>query len=143
MPMVRGKALGRKKPLFADWSIPVPPRTDDGDEGLTLRQVIAAVVREQVAAFRQRQADNQGLRFLTSHEIAEAADRGRITMGHSEVGVQEVDTDAAIAAALLAFEDGLYLVAIDDVEQRSLDAQVFLQEDSRIVFVRLTLLAGG
>ena len=40
-------------------------------------------------------------------------------------------------------EDGLYLVIIDEDEQKSLDAQVFLQEDSRLTFIRLTLLAGG
>jgi hypothetical protein len=44
---------------------------------------------------------------------------------------------------LQAFEDGLYLVVLDGQEQRSLDAQLFLQPDSRVAFVRLTMLAGG
>jgi hypothetical protein len=56
---------------------------------------------------------------------------------------QKVDADEAVATALEAFEDGLYLVVVDGQELRNLDAQVFLQPDSRVAFVRLTLLAGG
>lgn len=48
-----------------------------------------------------------------------------------------------MATALEAFEDGLYLVVVDEREQRSLDAQVFLQPDSTVAFVRLVMLAGG
>ena len=40
-------------------------------------------------------------------------------------------------------EDGLYLVVVDGVEQRSLDSQVFVNPDSRVTFVRLVMLAGG
>ena len=30
MLTISGKALGKKKPLFADWSIPFPPDLGDG-----------------------------------------------------------------------------------------------------------------
>jgi len=139
---VSGKVLGRKQALFADWSIPLSPDWS-GDAGLTLRQLIARIVRAEVEGFRQRQIDRQMFRTLTARQIDQAAETGRIEMGGSEVGLQEVDTDAAIGTALQAFEDGLYLVVIDGDEQRDLDRQVFLNEESRIVFVRLTLLAGG
>ena len=142
MPVISGKALGRKKPLFAEWSFPVPPVSRDGEQ-LTLRQLIERIVRDQVAAFRHRQVDNQMLRALTEREIAEGAERGKVTMGASEVGIQEVDEEGAIGAALQAFEDGLYLVVIDEIEQKQLDQEVYLQEESRITFLRLTLLAGG
>lgn len=142
MPVISGRALGQKRPLFADWSIPVPPRSRD-EGGLTLRRLIERIVVEQVAAFQQRQADNQVLRTLTSRQIDAAAERGKITMGQSDVGVQDVDEEAAIGAALQAFEDGLYLVVIDDVEQKQLDGEVHLTDESRITFLRLTLLAGG
>lgn len=57
MLTIQGKALGRKKPLFADWSIPVPP--DVGDGGLTLRNLIGRVVRAEVEAFKKRQQERQ------------------------------------------------------------------------------------
>lgn len=105
--------------------------------------LIERVVRQQVEAFQQRQADAQVLRVLTSREIAEAAETGRIQMGDRAFGPQNVDADAAVGTALQAFVDGLYLVVIDETEQTDLDREVHLQEDSQIVFLRLTLLAGG
>jgi hypothetical protein len=105
--------------------------------------MIALIVQGEVAVFRQRQADRRLIQVLTSREIAEGAERSKIISSESEVEPQAVETDEAIATAWQAFEDGLYLVAIDRQEQRSLSQQVFLQPDSRITFIRLTLLAGG
>jgi hypothetical protein len=51
--------------------------------------------------------------------------------------------EQAIGTALEAFEDSIYLVILDEKEHRDLDAQVYVQAESRITFVRLTLLAGG
>ena len=142
MAVLSVKALGRRKPLLDDWSVSLPPEFE-GDDGVTLRQVIARIVQGEVAAFRQRQADRRLIQVLTSREIAEGAARGKIISGESEVEPQAVETDEAIATAWQAFEDGLYLVAIDGQEQRSLSQQVYLRSDSRITFIRLTLLAGG
>ena len=135
--VIIGKALGQKKPLFADWSIPAPPEFL-GSDGTTLRQLIDRVVRLEVTSF-----DRQLTRALTAKQIAEGAARGKIQMGASDVPLQPVDVDSAVGNALQSFEDGLYLVAIDGVEQRSLDQQIFVDEDSQVVFIRLTLLAGG
>jgi hypothetical protein len=49
----------------------------------------------------------------------------------------------AVATALQAFEDGIFLVVIDEQEQRTLDQEVFVQPDSRLTFIRLSMLAGG
>lgn len=141
MLTVSGKALGRKKPLFADFSVPFPPELGDGG-ALTLRDLISRVVRHEVEAFRQRQEDRKLLHALTARQIEEGAARGKIDSGGRDLQ-QKVDVEEATAVALEAFEDGLYLVIVDGQEQRSLDAQVFLQPDSRLAFVRLTMLAGG
>jgi len=141
MAIVSGKALGRRKPLFADFSIPIPP--DFGGDSPTLRQLIDHVVRHEVAAFRERQVARQLLRALTAKEIDGAAAAGKIVMGEIEFEPQSVNADDAVGTALTAFGDGLYLVAIDGQEYRELDQQVFLHEDSQVTFIRLTLLAGG
>jgi hypothetical protein len=141
MLTISAKALGRKKPLFADWSVPLPPELHDGS--VSLRDVITRIVGEEVAAFAKRQSHRQLVRVLSARQIVDAAEKGKIAPGGSDVPPQEVDEDAAVATALQAFEDGLYLVVIDDQEQRSLDNQVFLRPDSRVTFIRLTLLAGG
>lgn len=141
MLTISGKALGRKKPLFDDFAIPFPPDLGEGG-AVTLRDLIARVVRGEVEAFKQRQEERRLLRALTSTEIAEGAARGKVEMGGRDLK-QKVDVDEAVGTALEAFEDGLYLVAVDGQEQRSLDSQVFLKDDSRVAFVRLTMLAGG
>lgn len=138
---ITGKALGRKKPLFADFSVPFPPDLGDGG-AVTLRDLIGRVVRHEVEAFKQRREEAKLVHALSARQIEEGASRGKIDMGGHE-REQKVDVDEAIGVALQAFEDGLYLVIVDGQEQRNLDAQVFLQPDSRIAFVRLVMLAGG
>jgi hypothetical protein len=139
---IGGKVLGSRKPLFADFSIPFPPEWEDAG-GLTLRDLIGRVVRSEVQAFRQRQDDRQVFRALTSRQIDEGAARGKIEMGGSEVPLQAVDADELVAVACQAFEDGIFLVVIDSEDQRELDREIHLQADSRVTFIRLTLLAGG
>lgn len=143
---VIGKSLGSKKKLFEEFSIPLPPdinESDGGDGDFTLRDLIERVVRYEVAAFRNRQSDRQFVRALTAAQIESAAEQGKVEMGGSEVGRQHVDEEQAVAAAWTAFEDGLYLVVVDETQCTNLDQVLFLNEDSQITFVRLTMLTGA
>jgi hypothetical protein len=142
--LVTAKILGSRKPLFADFSVPLPPDWEgDGDGGRTLRDLISQVVRHEVKAFRKRQSDRQFMKALTATEIEAAAETGKVQMGESEVAPQNVDESDAIATALTAFVDGLFLVIIDETQYKELDATVFLTDDSRITFIRLTMLSGA
>jgi hypothetical protein len=142
MITISGKTVGRKQPLFADWSIPYPPDLREGGGRLTLRDLITRIIRGEVEAFRKRQEDRQFVHALTARQIDEAAAAGKVDMGGRRLK-QPVNEEEAIAAALPAFEDGLYLVILDGEEQADLDREVHLQPDSRVTFVRLVLLAGG
>jgi hypothetical protein len=141
MLTITGQTLGRKKPLFADWSTPLPPAVGEGG-CFTLRALITYVVRADVAAFQQRQHERRLLRALTATDIEKGVVRGKVISGGSELD-QQVDLEQAVDTALQAFEDGLFLVIVDGEEKRDLDGQVTLQPDSRIAFVRLAMLAGG
>lgn len=142
MITVDARVLGQRKPLVPQWSVPFPPEYAAEGERLTLRALISRIVLEEVEAFRRRQADRQLVHVLTAAQVAEGALRGKINPGGQELD-QEVDADAAVATALQAFEDGLYLVILDGEEQRSLDREVFLKPESRLTFLRLVMLAGG
>jgi hypothetical protein len=142
MPTITGKAIGRKKPLFDDFSVSLPPEADGGDDRTTLRDVISHVVRTEVASFTGRQRERRLLKVLTESQIADAVATGKVDMGGRDLE-QGVDTDEAVGVALQAFEDGMYLVVLDEEEKKSLEEQVYLQPDSRITFVRLTMLSGG
>jgi len=142
MLTVSGKAVGRRKPLFADFSVPPPTAIGDGGR-CTLRRLIECIVCHEVEAFRQRQSDRQLIRVLTTTQIEAGVEAGKVDSGQSEVAPQEVDEKQSVDAAIQAFEDGLFLVVIDETEQKELDAQLYLQDSSRVTFVRLTALAGG
>ena len=109
---------------------------------ITLRELIDAVVRSEVAAFRMRQLDGRLLQVLSKEQIAAGAEVGRITSGGSELD-QAVDADAAVATAIEAFADGMYFVFVDEGQVQALDATVEVGVDSTLLFVRLVPLVGG
>lgn len=145
MLTIKGKAIGRRRPVFEDFSI--PPPDDRGDGGpLKLRDLIEHVARREVAAFEERQEARRLDRVLSPGQIDEGAARGKVDPAGRDPDLgpaPKVDADSAVAVALEAFVDGLYLVAIDGLEYRDLDAIVHLQPDSRVTFIRLTFLAGA
>lgn len=140
---IETRVVGRRARLLDDWSVELPPGSDDrGGDGLTLRELIARIVRAEVAAFERRERARRFVRVLSDHEIQAGAARGKVDPGGRPV-TGPVDPEAAVGAALQGFEDGLYLVILDGEEQRDLDRQVFVSQQSRMVFLRLTFLAGA
>lgn len=140
---IETRVLGKKARSLDRWSVPVPPSVGEGgDDELTLRALITRVVRGEVAAFDERQRERRLMRILSPTEISDGAAGGKIDPGgHSTSPV--ADPEVAIGAALQGFEDGLYLVVLDGIEQRDLDAQVYPTATSTLAFVRLTFLAGA
>ncbi|MGA2498571.1 MAG: hypothetical protein ABSH20_12565 [Tepidisphaeraceae bacterium] len=145
MLIIQGQAVGQRRPLFEGFS--VPPPDDLGDGGpRKLRDVIAHVVLSEVAAFAKRREARRLDRVLSARQIDDGESRGRISPEGRDPKLRppaKVDAPVAVQTAIEAFEDGLYLVVIDEVEYRDLDAIVHLTSDSRLVFIRLTFLAGA
>jgi hypothetical protein len=138
---IEAKVVGQKRPLVTDYQLPLPPELTDSGR-MTLRDLITCIVVEEVDAFRQRQEERRLAQVLSPKDIERGAQQGKIDSGERDLQ-QDVDDDAAVATALQAFEDGLYYVFLDDVQQESLDQTVFVGEDSRVMFIRLVALAGG
>ncbi len=136
------RVMGKRQPLVPDWQVPWPPDEQDPGEPLTLRQLLTRIVLQEVAAFQERQESRQRVRILTERELESGLARGRVDPGGRDLH-QAVNPGHAVATALQAFEDGLFLVILDGAEQRELDRQIFLQPDSHLVFLRLVMLAGG
>lgn len=89
-----------------------------------------------------RQEQRRLTRILTTGEIEQGVQRGKIDMGGHDWN-QQVEPQAAVDNALQAFADGFYFVFIDDEQQQELDSQVYLKSDSHITFLRLVPLVGG
>ena len=139
--IVKTKNLGQRRRIIPDFSVPPPKELGDGGE-LRLRDVIEHVVSNEVDAFRKRQDGRRFDRVLTQTQIEDGAAKGKINPA-AATGSQEIDTEAAVATALIGFEDGLYLVILDEIERTSLDEVVYVTTDSTLMFVRLTFLAGA
>lgn len=139
---VEGKAVGQKRPLFTDWHIELPPLDDNRGDRRKLRDLISSIVIQEVDAFKSRQEERRLARVLSRQEITQGAERGKVDPGERDL-IQPVHHEDAIAAALQAFEDGLYFIFIDEVQQTDLNREVFLKTNSKVVFLRLTALVGG
>ncbi len=145
MITIQGRSLGRRRPLFDAFSIPPPGEVGDGGP-IKLRELIARVVCSEVADFETRQEARRLDRVFSPGRIEQDQQRGKIAPEGRDPKHQppvKVDLETAVATALEAFTDGLYLVIIDEVEYRDLDAIVRVEPDSRITFLRLTFLAGA
>jgi len=121
-----------------------PRRLDDVPAGpeVPLRSLIDHIVRAEVSAYDARDRERRLVRVLSFDEIAAGALAGKIDSGgHERSGAADADT--AVATALEAFDDGLYLVFVDGQQVEDLDTRVLTGPDTRIRFVRLTALAGG
>jgi hypothetical protein len=114
-----------------------------------LRDLLAAVVRAEVAAYLDRAEQRSLVQVLTERSLADAIDRGAVRPGGGQAETADrgpgvvVDPEEAVATALLAFTDGLYHVFVDDEQVEDLERAVELGPDTRLLFLRLVPLAGG
>ena len=144
MVTISTRQLGKALPVVDDWLLPPWPENAEHGEAMSLRELISRTVRAEVRQYSLRQKERLTFRVLTETQIQEAAAKGKVESGGIDPArVKPVDEEAAVGAALQAFEDGLYLVMVDEVEQRDLDAAVYLKSDSRVTYIRLVMLAGG
>ncbi|MCL2581959.1 MAG: hypothetical protein FWE35_05825 [Streptosporangiales bacterium] len=107
------------------------------------RDLISAAVAAEVAAYQARAEENAFVRVLTPDGLAAALAGGSVRPGNPDV-VPAADADPAesAAAALLAFEDGIFKVFVGDREMEP-GSSAWLEEGASLLFLRLVPLAGG
>jgi hypothetical protein len=126
-----------REPSFG---VPLPDGAADG--GLTLRELIAFAVREELAAYSERRVERTFAQVLTEERLLAGAAAGRVDSGQRTTAPPP-QPEVAVATAIEAFEDGLFLVLVDGRQELKLDAQVLVGPDSTVTFLRLVALAGG
>jgi hypothetical protein len=109
----------------------------------SLRQLLAAIVQQQIVEFLERKQAATFLRVLSQAQLEDGAEAGRILSGDPDRQHPAPDPQQSLQAVLTAFGDGLFYVFLDDVQLESLDEAIQLQASSHILFVRLIPLAGG
>ncbi len=142
MITIQGKTVGKKGDAFESWRIPMEPSLLVNGT-ISLGSLISAIVESELEAFFARQAKLKTLFFLSPEEIRAGAEEGRILMGGREFDTAATSLALAQAEALTAFEDGIYFVLVDGRRMNALDETVTLSDESTVMFVKLTMLAGG
>ncbi|WP_231881610.1 hypothetical protein [Deinococcus puniceus] len=133
--IVETKIVGRRTPLERR------PLELVG-EVATLRGLIEQLVRAEVDGYNGRQAGAGLLRVLTERELDAGAAAGKVSVGPQE-SARLAEPDEAVKVALLAYNDGMYFVFVDDTQIMALDEPLTLRPDSTLLLLRLTPLAGG
>jgi hypothetical protein len=107
----------------------------------TITELISELVSQNVRTFNDRQDTAQLVQFFTKEEIALGGSVGKIGFG-TPYNEQKANREEAIQTALQAFEDGLFKVFINDVEQGVESPTFQLNNGDHLVFIKLTMLAG-
>ncbi|MDP4177766.1 MAG: hypothetical protein Q8900_05415 [Bacillota bacterium] len=110
-------------------------------EPLTLRELITEIIKINVIDFNERINKKKFIDYLTTEEIDKKITMGKVSFGEI-YNKNEADVKEAVECALLAYEDGIYRVFIEDNETGGLDEKIELSEGDTLTFIRLMMLAG-
>ena len=132
---IKVKSIGKRRPVLDNVPYTVP------DNISTLRELITAIVGQEVETYNSRGLENMLVPFLSEEEIAAQSTVGNVGFGRL-YSDKKADLDKAVATALQGFEDGLFKVLVNDAEAAELDAPLAVNENDVLTFIRLTFLAG-
>jgi len=105
-------------------------------EMLTVRELIARRVHDEVAAYNERQGGVfQGLVQPTESE--------KVLNGYRLRPQHLIDAEQQVYRALEAFQQNGFFVLVNDRQAESLDEEVWLGEGATASFLKLTPLVGG
>lgn len=133
------KQLGKKRPFIDATSIEVVGKHG---EPCLLKDLLERIVVQQVTTFNEKTNEKTLFTFFQEHEIATEAETGKVRFG-AIYNDNQANMEKAIETVLLAFQDGLIAVFVDDEQLEALACPIILQETSLVTFVRLTFLVGS
>ncbi len=107
----------------------------------TLEDLITQLVTHNVNSFNKEIETNKILSFLSPNEIQNQSITGKIGFGEIE-NKTKANINSSIENALQAFEDGIFVVFIDDDEVKTIKEPLAIKESSSITFIRMTFLTG-
>lgn len=128
------KAAGKRKAILEKHAYHLPKTPT------SLQDFIAMIVTNEVTAYNQKTIDAPLMPYLTTEAYLDGEYIGKIGFNDRK-NDQQQDLQSAIDNALLALEDGLYRIFIND-DEATLDQPFSLPNDATVTFIRLTFLAG-
>ncbi len=106
------------------------------DDISTLKELITNLVNIEIDKYEQEQ-----LKITSQEDLDQMIINGKVSFGF-KYRETEIDRTNAVNVALQAFEDGLYVVFLNNSELKSLTDKLILNENDSLSLVRLTMLTG-
>lgn len=103
----------------------------------TLKELLIALCVHEYDSLYQ----TNKLNLLTSKDIEVQARLGRVKFT-ALYNKETVDINQAINVMLQDYQDGLFRVYLDGMECKELDANIKIEDNAKIVLIRLVMLAG-
>jgi hypothetical protein len=107
----------------------------------TITELLSELVSINVSTYNQRIQDAPMVHFLTKQDIEEKETVGKVGFDVT-YNEQMADVQESIQTAIQAFEDGLFKVFVNEIEQGVDNAALSLNDGDQIAFIKLTMLAG-
>jgi hypothetical protein len=105
-------------------------------ERITVRELVRSRVYQEVSDYNTRQP--QEFQALVQPNEAE-----QTLNGFRLRSPRQIDWKKQYEQAVEAFETNRVLILVDDRQMESLDEEIEIRTDTRVSFLRLTLLVGG
>ena len=128
------KALSKRKPLIDRVAFEIDKPV------ATAKELVEYVVRRNVDDYNSKAIDSPLFQYLTSDELADRAQTGKVGFGDRK-SENDQDADKAVENALTCFNDGIFKLFIND-DEAGFGDDINLKEGDEITFIRLTMLAG-
>jgi len=135
------RQLGKKHPILQEKSISL----DTSAPVVTVRTFIELIVKHQVELFHSASfewEDQDTIHLPKENYLPILTDTGKVGFG-AVYNHNKVDIAKAQENAIVAFEDGLYVLFQGDDQLESLAEEIDLSQNKSITFIRLTFLAGS
>jgi hypothetical protein len=135
---ISAKQIGRKHPLIDNTIIEI----EDIGPHPTLKDLLFAVVAQQVHEYNGKPLEKSLLPFLDAAAIEGQANTGKVGFG-SIYNANKADVVKAQQSAIQAFQDGMFVVFAGEEQLPELTHIISLTPDTVITFIRLSFLAGS
>ena len=107
----------------------------------TVEELIRGSVRTCVEAYNGRFLKGENAEPLSSEEIENMSEIGKIAFGIN-YGEKMAEEASAAENALQAYEDGLFRIFIGENEAGELSSGINISEGENVTFIKLTMLTG-
>ncbi len=107
----------------------------------TVRELICESVHTCVTQYNERVRRGESTAPLSDAQMDAMSETGKFAFGIN-YGQKEACENTAVETALQGFEDGLFRVFLNNEELTDLNSPIEIHENDRVIFIRLTMLAG-